>query len=120
MVRKVRIKDRREHPRYLVGLPVEMRRERSPAPGLEAGIFEGQCIDISRGGMRVGTRELFHPREKLEVTVFSAGGQAEMRCEVEVVRSVRVPRRYEVAAKITRLLSIDIVEGAPTDVSRHA
>ena len=120
MVRRIRIKDRREYPRYLVGLALEVKRERVPAQGLEAGIFEGQCVDLSRTGVNFRTRELFHPHEKLELAFLSPAGEVELCCEVEVVRSVRVPRQYEVGAKITRLIPVREVEAAPDEPSDAA
>ena len=115
MRRRVRIRDRRQHARYLVGLSLEIERQRSPAPGLEAGVFEGQCVDLSQTGARFRTRELFHPHEKLEVTLFSLTGEVELRCEIEVVRSVRVSRQYEVAGRIIRLIPVDKLDVSPDD-----
>ncbi|HUW55095.1 MAG TPA: PilZ domain-containing protein [Planctomycetota bacterium] len=120
MTRRIRIKDRREHPRYMVGLSMEVKRERSPAPGLEAGVFDGQCVDLSRTGARFRTRELFHPHEKLELTFFDAQGEAALRCEVEVIRSIRVPRQYEVGARLTRLIPVDKPEASADDTPEAA
>jgi hypothetical protein len=85
-------------------MPIEVKRVHSPAPGLEAGVFDGQCMDLSQAGTRFRTQELFHPHEKLELTFFSADGQVELSCEVEVVRADKVSRQYEIGARITRLL----------------
>ena len=112
MARRVKITDRREHSRYLVGLSMEVKRERSPAPGLEAGVFDGRCVDLSRTGAKFNTRELFHPHEKLELTFFDPQGDVVLCCEVEVVWSIRVPRQYEVGARITRLIPLDEPEAA--------
>ena len=107
MQHRRRIKDRRRYPRYLIGLAVEIIREPSPAAGLEAGVFDGRCVDLSRTAMRFRTRELFHAREGLELVFLSPEGAHELRCRIEVIRTTRVSRQYEVAARITRLLPID-------------
>jgi len=111
--RKVRIRDRREFPRYPADLTLEVKRERSPAPGLNAGVFEGQCIDLSRAGARFRTRELFHRHENLILTFFSPAGNAELCCEIKVLRSVRRSRQYEVAGQIVRMIPVDEMDHSP-------
>ena len=94
---------------------MEIRRERSPAPGMEAGVFEGQCVDLSRVGTCFRTRELFHPHEKLELEFYSADGESELHCEIEVVRSVRISRQYEVGGRITRIYPSSTAEPSGED-----
>ena len=114
---RVPLKDRREFPRYPADLRLEVRRERSPAPGLRAGAFEARCVDLSRAGARFLTRELFHRREKLVLVFFNKSNEAELCCEIEVVRSIRVSRQYEVAGKVTRLLKVEDLEPTSDDLS---
>ena len=104
MARRLRIKDRREFPRFPADLALEVTRQRSPAPGLNAGMFEARCVDLSRAGIKFRTRELFHRHEKLLLTFLSPDGQSDLNCEIEVVRSIRLSRQYEVAARIIRCL----------------
>ena len=117
MGKRVPLKDRREFPRYLADLNVQVRRERSPAPGLPAGVFEARCVDLSRAGARFLTRELFHRREKLVRVCCRPDGEGELACEIEVVRSTRVSRQYEVASKVTRIIPVDELDTASGEVS---
>jgi hypothetical protein len=105
------------HPRFAVGLPIAVRREGSPEPGLGAGVFQGECLDVSKVGLRYSTRTFFNRCEKLEVTIMSRDGQTELRCEVEVVRAVHAPGRFEVGAKITRMLPLVDSEAAPKNAA---
>ena len=105
MGRKVKIRNRRRWPRHLLGFRLEITRERSAAPGVKAGVFPGKCLDISRAGSRFTSRELFHPHEKLIVTYRAPDGGEALRCQVEVVRSVRVSRQYEDGVRFLRQLS---------------
>ena len=117
MKEKVPLKDRREFPRYPADLRLEVRREQSPAPGLRAGVYAARCVDLSRTGARFLTRELFHRREKLSLVFFHRTGEPELCCEIEVVRSTRVSRQYEVAAKVTKMLCVEELDPAPGKAS---
>lgn len=109
---RVPLKDRREFPRYPADLRLEVRRERSPAPGLRAGAFPARCVDLSRAGARFLTRELFHRRETLTLVFFNSSNDPELCCEIEVVRSTRVSRQYEVAGKVTKMLAVDELDAS--------
>ena len=117
MAERVPMKDRREFARYPAALSLQVRRERSPAPGLRAGVFDARCVDLSRAGARFVTRELFHRREKLVLVFFRPNGEGELACEVEVVRSKRISRQYEVASKVTRIVPVEELDPAPGEVS---
>ena len=107
MTDKSKVDDRRSSPRYLVGLLVKVIRRTSSVPEIRTGAFEGQCIDISSRGAKFETAELFYPREELELTVYSAAGDAQFRCEVEVVRSNKGSHGYINGARITQRLRIE-------------
>jgi hypothetical protein len=113
--RKLKIKDRRKFARYPATMFLEIKRERSPAPGLEAGVFEGRSVDVSQSGARFTTRELFHRNERLILTFFAPGGDAELSCEVAVIRSTRLSQAYEVAVEITRLIPLDAAVAADAE-----
>ena len=104
MLRKATVKDRRTTPRYLAYLPIEVRRRKRGSTECEAKTHEAFCIDISGGGIRLGTAELFYLGETLELTLGAPDGGPELICEAEVVRVARVPQHYEIAAKITQVL----------------
>ena len=131
-MRKPIMKDRRKQPRYLAWLPIRVQRRVSgdqnpPSEGPPAAnpvhpaanpVHEAFCIDISHGGIRLGTHELFHLHEDLLLTLCSPDGAPEITCEARVVRVARVPKHYEIAARITAVLSAEESVEAPPAASR--
>ncbi len=118
MVRKTNSKDRRRHPRYLVYLPITIRRPNAPMHEDGDAVYNGFCIDIGHGGIRFGSGELFQLHERIELMLYSPDGGPQLTCEAEVVRVARVPKHYEIAAKITMVLPTGEDAAAPPAAAR--
>lgn len=114
MVKPTSPKDRRLHPRYLAYLPIEIRRKSAEGATPSQEVFNAFCIDISHGGVRFGTEEMFQLHELLELTLYSPDGGPELTCEVSVVRAARVPQHFEIAATILSVVPTETTVEAST------
>ena len=92
---------------------MKAQRLKPGARELDGQAHHAFCIDISPGGIRFGTTELFYLHEELVLTLCTPDGAPEITCEVRVTRVARVPKHYEIAAKITAVLSADESSGTP-------
>jgi hypothetical protein len=107
MAARTKAKDRRKFARYPADLIVAVTRPAASALGLRSGDFEARLIDVSRNGVQFLCDELFYRHEKLTVAIYGRDNLVKLRVEVEVVRSKRVPRRYQTAARMLKALPLD-------------
>ena len=113
-------KERRHHSRSPISCPLTVTRlSELPDPSAELE-FQAVLVDISQGGLRLTSRRLLHPNEKVRTDVTNNKTGLELNCTGIVRWSRKITGGYESGIQFTSVEKFSVPGGAGDPEERNS